>query len=45
MEADFDDAEVSEWKRNMTKEQLEAYNEFIDCMAKLYEKYGHLVED
>ena len=29
----------------MTKEQAEAYDEFIDYMALLYHQYGHLFDE
>ena len=31
--------------QNMTKEQAEAYDEFIDYMAQLYHQYGHLFDE
>ena len=30
---------------NWTKEQKQAYNEFIDYMAKLYQEYGHILNE
>ena len=32
-------------RQNMTKEQAEAYDEFIDYMAQLYHQYGHLFDE
>jgi len=29
---------------HMTKEQAEAYNNFIDYMVKLYHEYGYLLD-
>ena len=32
-------------RQNMTKEQEEAYDEFIDYMAELYRQYSHLFDE
>lgn len=32
-------------RQNMTKEQAETYDEFIDYMALLYHQYGHLFDE
>lgn len=32
-------------RQNMTKEQAEAYDEFIDYMVRLYHQYGHLFDE
>lgn len=32
-------------KEMMTEEQRESYDRFIDCMADLYLKYGHLLDE
>ena len=44
-EANRFDEEVAAWKASMSQEQLSAYYEFIDCMADLYRKYSHLIEN
>lgn len=44
-EANRFDEEVAAWKASMSQEQLSAYYEFIDCMANLYRKYSHLIEN
>ena len=32
-------------RQNMTKEQAEAYDKFIDYMAQPYHQYGHLFDE
>ncbi len=32
-------------KLNMTKEQAEAYNQFIDYMVELYREYSYLLDE
>ena len=32
-------------RQNMTKEQAEAYDEFIDYMVQLYHQYGPLFDE
>ena len=32
-------------RQNMTKEQAEAYDEFIDYVAQLYHQYRHLFDE
>ena len=32
-------------RQNMTKEQADAYDEFINYMAQLYHQYGYLFDE
>ena len=32
-------------RQNMTEKQVEAYDDFIDYMVRLYHQYGHLFDE